>query len=492
MIEIKTGVFQILNNNEIYVIGDLHGDYQCLIHCLVDLCGVANIVNINIDNKFNEPVREYLEWIPNNNSIIVFCGDLIHRKRFQDSVLDDECSDIYIIKTLIRLKKIAQENKGDIIIISGNHEIMNIVDPTDNMYTSEKNIETNLKYFSNKNFVNNFVSNTYAWIKINDILIAHGGLCSDYLKFIDNENVFDKKLFGGSGKISNSSIMIGGDIIKLGDEVVDFVNCKYREFFTDYSKEKSKSDHIGFKLFIEYDFSNKHSHNIFWCREWGYSGINCDNFSEIVKKVDCNKMIIAHCPQFLANDKPKMINFECIDENNNENNNENEKSSQKIQQFKIARVDLGMSRSFEYNKSDDFFKFLQYNHNRKMSVLKLLYDSDKKNYYFNYNSVITKKLSCLQYLLIKYGINKKDWENKNINSNWLGFDHIHNLLTKNSNSNSNKDFDSNLMTNNIDKCKFEQSEPNKIILCLLYPVLNSKINLKSTGQFASLSNKIIK
>jgi hypothetical protein len=443
-------------------------------------------VSVGPDNKFNEMNREYLNWEPENNSIVIFCGDLIHRKRFQDTVLDDECSDIFIIKTLFRLKKTAKQNGGDIIIISGNHEIMNIIDPTDDMYTSEKNMQTNQKYFTNKTFVNNYISNTYAWVKINDILIAHGGLCSDYLKFLDNENIFDKNLYGGGKKkISKSNIMIGGSIIKLGDDVVDFINRKYRDFFTDFDKETSKSDHIGFKLFIEYDFSNKHSHNIFWCREWGYSGINCEKFSEIVEKVNCDKMIIAHCPQFLADDKPKMINFECIDV---------ESSVDSEEKFKIARVDLGMSRSFEYNKSDNFFKFLKYNYNRKMSVLKLSFDEKTKKYYFNYNSVITKKLSCLQYLLIKYGIHKTDWDNKNIISNWLGFEYIQNLLdsineneNKNDNDNDNENKNKEIISKSIevDKCS-GQTEPNNIILCLLYPVLISKPDLKSVNKFLEL------
>ena len=471
MEEIKTGVFHISNNNPIYIIGDIHGDYQCLIHCLVDLCGVVDITSIGHDHKFDEPNREYLEWIPGNNSIVVFCGDLIHRKRFQDTVLDDECSDIFIIKTLLRLKKNAKKYNGDIIIISGNHEIMNVIDSTDNTYTSEKNIKTNQQYFNNKSFVNNYISNTYAWIKINDILIAHGGLCSDYLKFLDKENIFDRNLFGGNNtsgkisKISNSKIMIGGDIINIGDDVVSFVNNKYREFFANFDKKTSKSDHIGFKLFVEYDFNNKHSHNVFWCREWGYSGINCENFATIVKKVNCDKMIVAHCPQFLANDKPKMINFECdyIDD------------VVGIKKYKIARVDLGMSRSFEYNKPDDFFKFLKYNYNRKMSVLKLSFDENKKEYYFDYNSIITKKLSCIQYLLIKYGIYKKDWENKNINSNWLGFEHIENLINSIDINDKHK----------IEKCS-DQTEPNNIILCLLYPILSYKKDLKSVNQFLKL------
>jgi len=452
MQEIETGVFKIINNNPIYIIGDIHGDYQCLIHCLVDLCKVTYIESIKLDEEFNEENREYMEWNKNNNSIVVFCGDLIHRKRFEDTVLDDECSDIFIIKTLLRLKKSAIKNNGNIIIISGNHEIMNIVDPSDNLYTSDKNIEFNLKYFNDKNFINNYIKNTYAWIKINDILIAHGGLCSDYLKFLDKEN----------------------NISKIQNNVVKFINDKYHDFFTNYNKEKIHTDNIGFKLFIEYDFKNKHTHNIFWCREWGYSGINCDDFNKIIKKVNCNKMIIAHCPQFLANDKPKMINFECVYNSDNTINNN-------IQKYKIARVDLGMSRSFEYNKQDDFFKFLFYNYNRKMSVLKLSHDLTTNDYYFNYDSIITNKISCIQYLLIKYGINKQNWIEKKINSNWLGFSYIDEILSNINNKNKNKKILKSIKCDSI-------NNSDNIILCLLYPIFYSNYKLDSVLQYTKLLN----
>jgi len=463
MEEVKTGVFKINSNKPIYIIGDIHGDYQCLVHCLVDLCGVVYIKSIEHDNKFNEPRREILEWKPNSDAIVVFCGDLIHRKRFQDTVLDDEHSDIYIIKTLFRLKINAQKNLGDIIIISGNHEIMNIIEPTESMYTSNKNITTNHRYFSSSSFINKYISNTYAWIKINDILIAHGGLCSDYLKFLDDENELIKN--ANKSEI-NKNIMIGGNILKFGDDIIQFINDKYRSFFTNYSKEKSKVDNIGHKLFIEFDFKNKHKHNVFWCRQWGYSGINCENFNKILAKVSCNRMIIAHCPQFLSNNKPKMINFECIDTNTNT-----------IEKFKIARVDLGMSRSFEYNKQDKFIKFLSTNYNRKMSILKLGWDSQIKNYYFNYDSVITEKISCIQYLLIKYGITKKEWNDKKILSDWLGFDYINKIINT---------IDHKQNSDNFEKC-ISTNGSNDVILCLLYPIYFSKPELKSVEQFLNLS-----
>jgi hypothetical protein len=501
MEEIKTGVFKIKNNIPIYIIGDIHGDYQCLIHCLVDLCEIASIKSIESDNKFNEPVREILEW-NGSNSVVVFCGDLIHRKRFKDCVLDDECSDIFIIKTLLRLKKSAILSGGDIIIISGNHEIMNIMDPNNSTYTSEKNLPYNKKYFSQTIFVNEYIANSYAWIKLNDIMIAHGGLCSDYLKFLDESNELKKisnqsnksnmiggysngygygngygnTIVGGLEILSNHNIMIGGNLYEFGDDIVAFVNDKYRSFFTDYSESKYQSDPIGFKLFVDYDFSNKHEHNVFWCREWGYSGINCDDFNKTVEKIGCNKMIIAHCPQFLSEDKSKMINFECIDNSTESDIN--------LIKYKIARVDLGMSRCFEYNKHDEFAKFLAYNYNRKMSILKLSWDKKNNNYYFNYDAVITKKISCIQYLLIKYGITKNEWKEKGIESDWLGFNDINDIIEEIKNN------------KNISKKCNSENNPNDIqssILCLMYPLYFNKPNLKSTKEFTNLiTKKIIK
>jgi hypothetical protein len=149
MNEIKTGIFTIDNNDKnIFTCGDIHGDYQCVIHCLVDLCESCEITKIFNDTEFSTPNREYLSWITGNNSIIIFCGDLIHRKRYPKNVLDDECSDIFIIKTLLRLKKEAKENGGDIIIIAGNHEILNILYPYNTTYTIDKNLYSNDKYFN--------------------------------------------------------------------------------------------------------------------------------------------------------------------------------------------------------------------------------------------------------------------------------------------------------------------------------------------------------
>ena len=491
MIEKKTGIFETDGNNDnIYMCGDIHGDLQCLIHCLVDLCGVCEISRVFNDQEFGTPNREYLNWIPGTNSVVIFTGDLIHRKRYPDHVLDDECSDVFILKMLLRLIKEARSNGGDIIIIAGNHEIMNILDPDNTTYTSNKNLDKNDQYFNSRKFVLEYISNSYAWIKINNILVAHGGLCSDYLRFLDNENIFDDKIYSDEEQF-------GGLGLEDGDGIIEFVNNKYREFFTNLNKSNIEKDTIGYNLFVRYDVTNKNKLNVFWCREWGFSGIDCDKFKKLLNKVGCSKMIIAHCPQFVSPDYPKMINFECIDVD----------TSGETESYNIARIDMGMSRCFDYNKEDNFLYYLSNNFNRKMSVLKLNIDSNN-NIIFNVECIVTKQLSCIQYLLLKYGLTKEKWEEFHMDSNWLGFKYLTKILgTHNIKSLENKicscgstceelnfaslnDRNKKNEKSNSDgnfKAYSENVENNKsveeTILCLLYPLTICDLKLDSITQF---------
>jgi hypothetical protein len=455
----NSGIF-IYNDDSksLYVMGDIHGDYQCLVHCLVDLCGVCFIKKISSDEQMTYPNREILQWNESCNSIVVFCGDFIHRKRFDDHVLDDECSDIFIIETLLKLKKSAKKAGGDIILISGNHEIMNILQPDENIYTSEKNLPVNTKFFSDPKFVNDYISNSYAWVKINDILIAHGGLCSDYLDYINLSSV---KMHG--------------------NQIIKYVNEKYHEFFNNFNYQKLKKDNVGYNLFVEYDMQNKAKHNMFWCREWGYDSVDCDTYKQILGMVECKKMIIAHCPQFLSPEKPKMINFECKDLDSST--------------YNLARVDLGMSRSFDYNKHDNFIYYLTNNYNRKMAVLKLIYSNGEL--IFNNSSVITEQLSCIQYLLLKYGLRPEDWESKHITTNWIGFEYLKPILDSvidSGDSNKISDFISesetvcltpNKKNRNLNP-KTEQ-DAKTVIMCILYPLINLPVDkIKSIVEFNNL------
>jgi len=414
MDEINTGYFKVIDNKNIYVIGDIHGDYEVFTHILVDLAQVCNVEN----NK--------LVWKENNDSIIVFCGDVIHRKRFIDHVLDDENSDILILDTIFQLQKDSKRNNGRVILIAGNHEIMSIINPEDLSYTSEKNVNDNVKFFDNKDRVNEFINNSYAWVKINDTLIAHGGLCSDYLGTIQHY----------SDIIKNYS--------KDDNNIISTVNNIYRKFFI---KETEDDDikKIGYSLFVEYDLDNKFKHNMFWCREWGYDEIDCENFKNNLEQIDCKKMIIAHCPQFMSPKKPKTITFQCV---NGENNN-----------YNLARLDLGMSRCFDYNKEDQFLFYLQHNHYRKMSILKIF--SKNNNMILSPKNIITKKLSAIQYVLIKNGYTIDKWKEKGLESNWLGFSYIKEYI--------------NTMKNNKKTHEGGMNNTKDVFEKLLEPVFNKQL-----------------
>jgi hypothetical protein len=109
--------------------------------------------------------------------------------------------------------------------------------------------------------------------------------------------------------------------------------------------------------------------------------------------------------------------------------------------------------------------YVKNNFNRKMAVLKIKLVDDSIS--FNYDSIITKKLSCLQYLLIKFGLTKAEWEAKNIKTDWIGFKYLEKIS-----------FDK-LIPDTDESCMFENA-----LLCLLYPCLKKDIDkIKSIDLF---------
>ena len=463
------GIFVVEENDNIYIVPDIHGDYECVVHILVDLCCCCKIVKLfdDVENGYNN--REYLEWIDNNNSTIVFCGDIIHRKRFED-VLDDECSDIFILQLLFRLQEESERNGGKVIIISGNHEILNITYPNYNLYTSSLNISNNFKYFTNQDFLNNYISRSFAWIIINDILITHGGICSDYLedKIIrnmmngnfnnnnnngtfnnnnnnndktfnnnnnnndetfnnnnnnnnnndetfnnNNDGTFNNNNNNNNGTFNNNNNNNNGTFNNSSKKIfniVSFINNKYHEYFNNFDYRNINKNNYSYGLFIEYNKDqNSTTNNMFWCREFGYPNIKCQDLHKNLNVLGCKKMIITHCPQFL-NKVPLMVNFEC--------------------DYTIARLDLGFSRAFDYNKNDATFgNYIANNHYRKIAVLKL---KNKNGFVsFDESCVVTKKLSCVQYVLLKYGTTKNEWINKGKEPQWVGFNYINKCLNNN-------------------------------------------------------------
>lgn len=112
----------------IYVLGDLHGDWEKTMECLRK----AQLINKN--NK----------WI-GKDSILVQLGDQVDRCRFngtpchmENATQNDEASDVKLLYFFTELHNQASKKGGAVYSILGNHEMMNVMG--DFRYVSRMNL----------------------------------------------------------------------------------------------------------------------------------------------------------------------------------------------------------------------------------------------------------------------------------------------------------------------------------------------------------------
>lgn len=99
--------------SRIVVIGDVHGDVQRFLHCLIS-CRVFN---------------EKMEWIAEpRNTVVVQLGDQVdsmHRSVGRETEWEKLC-DVEMIHMTDRLDRIARLGGGRVFSLLGNHEMMNV------------------------------------------------------------------------------------------------------------------------------------------------------------------------------------------------------------------------------------------------------------------------------------------------------------------------------------------------------------------------------
>ena len=122
-------------HSRVIVIGDIHGDFEVAIRCLI-LSKCIEPINIPMNKNVSTMDKFFknLEWI-GDNTYIVQLGDQIDRVRPQvwdnnevtrNSAYKDEGSTLEIFYLFYHLDNLARKNKGRVFSIIGNHEIMNI------------------------------------------------------------------------------------------------------------------------------------------------------------------------------------------------------------------------------------------------------------------------------------------------------------------------------------------------------------------------------
>lgn len=339
--------------NELFVIGDIHGDFFALKQSL-ELTDCVHFEPYNdtftYDNEYYYELNDgcmYYSTIKGNvnwksekkNCFIVFSGDIMDRCRPNDinnvdciNTVSDENCDLLLLKLLFDLDNQAKLYNSRVIVILGNHEIMNIKDEI--KYVSLKG-RYNKRIDEIKKYLICNLLNIYGIIRINKYIIVHGGV---------NDQFFDK--------IPNNDFF----------ELIEIFNYKLRDFLL-----------MGNDSFFDSDFYK----SPFWDRTLGgRENLNKDqclkifdknllqikNFDEIKDEI---KIIVAHCPQFVINKTINLVDCQEFED-------------------KIWRIDVGMSRAFDLydmnkiikniNKlSDMIYKdfFLNDYQNREVSCIKL-------------------------------------------------------------------------------------------------------------------------
>jgi len=170
----KNKQYEFNNIDTIYVIGDIHGDFNILLKTLKK----ANIIK-GIDNK-----NRYI-WMA-ENAHIVQLGDILDkggRGILGDAIALEEYT---IFDYLNRLNIKANKKGGAVHYLVGNHEIMNIMG--DFNYAHPKHIddtgiELRRQLFQPGGYMAKMLAcHSYGILKINDWYFCHAGLLPHHVK----------------------------------------------------------------------------------------------------------------------------------------------------------------------------------------------------------------------------------------------------------------------------------------------------------------------
>lgn len=311
----------------IIAIGDIHGDLNVAIECLV----IAKVIQ-KTGNKETKNIMDNYEWI-GNKTVVVQVGDMLDDCRVKNDVKNNcsddgvnEGMDVDVLNFFNDVHVEALKHGGAVYTLLGNHELMNVSGSLS--YVSYVSLKGFADYFYElydrdecPNFndaeigkiVREFLfkpGNEYAvkmactclsTIIVGSYLFVHAGIIPE---FIQKNNITGQN-----------------DIIRINNAVKDWLLGK---------KDKSEVQTIV----------TTEAYSMFWDRKLGaiapnQNGDNADckeYLDPVLDILEIKGMVIGHTPQFFGNQSG--INGTC--------NN------------KLWRVDAGSSHAF--NKFDDHYR----------------------------------------------------------------------------------------------------------------------------------------
>jgi len=208
------GIYKMVE--KIVVIGDIHADYEMLLVVL----------------KKSGVINDKLEWI-GSKTYLVMIGDLVDGKARIDYWIGD--SDLKVINYLNKLMKQAKRKGGDVIVLLGNHEFMNI--RGNFSYSGDSGIKEmggelkRLKYFNNK--FRAFGRKCFLAVNIGGWIFSHAGIPPEISKKypIQKLNSLLRKFLSSEMSIYEENIffdIISGDngILTTREFGTNDINCK--------------------------------------------------------------------------------------------------------------------------------------------------------------------------------------------------------------------------------------------------------------------------
>lgn len=261
------------NNNRIIAIGDLHGDIIQLLAILKDSNLIKMKKNRSCLHKEDYKIDNW-KWT-GGSSYVVQMGDIFDgggRKEIDEF----EDNEVEILIFLIKLKKLAKKDGGNVLLIFGNHEYMNFLG--EYKYVQKKTLNKCLK----GNNINNLE------YKIEN------KICNDrdLLFKLGNEGIMAKLMSEysyGVIKIGENIFCHGGINNNISENYsINKINILLRKFLLN----KLEKEDIN-------DFNNIYKDNgIIWYR--GYmsnNNNNCEELNKVLKKMDGKRMIVGHTVQ---------------------------------------------------------------------------------------------------------------------------------------------------------------------------------------------------
>lgn len=275
-------------HREVFAIGDIHGDMDALIICLRDCCKVirkkreipfdntkkdrdlVNLMNMmTTDGGYRRDLN--YEWI-GRDKIIVFTGDLIDNYRNPTNIHDTNkhvgeypLEEVKIYLFLIEMRTQALRNNCEILLVLGNHEVLNLFSDVEitSRYTSPLSKETKIIYdgktydrinfFSYNNVGSHLIgfSGFRFFVIINNILFIHSG--------IPFENPINYALLNNYGSLISKSVQNSAEIETNRKEIIEFIMCRDQSDYDDWKNRHTvyeyKLDRNAFES--EYEYSRE-------------------------------------------------------------------------------------------------------------------------------------------------------------------------------------------------------------------------------------------